>query len=98
MYCAENGERTERIVWPLSLGYSATRRVLIARCELRDTFLRFRINRMQAAKPLDQPIGESRGSLLRRWDAWRSAELRKRERRPWANRPKIWLPGSRWSA
>ena len=29
LYCAENGERTERVVWPVVLGYSDTRRVLI---------------------------------------------------------------------
>ncbi len=82
LYCAENGERTERIVWPVVLGYSDTKRVLIAWCELRQGFRHFRTDRMQAAEFLDQPIGEPRGPLIRRWEAWRSAELGKIERRP----------------
>ena len=81
LYCAENGERTERIVWPVVLGYSDTRRVLIAWCELRQGFRHFRTDRMQAAELLDQPIGEPRGRLFRRWETWRSAELAKIERR-----------------
>lgn len=82
LYDAEDGGRTERIVWPVVLGYADTRRVLIAWCELRQGFRHFRTDRMQAAECLDQSIAESRGRLLRRWEAWRSAELAKRERRP----------------
>ena len=81
LYCAENGERTARIVWPVVLGYSDTRRVLIAWCELRGGFRHFRTDRIQAAELSDQPIGEPRGPLLRRWEAWRSAELAKTDRR-----------------
>ena len=82
LYCAENGEPTERIVWPIVLGYSDTRRVLIAWCEMRQGFRHFRTDRMRAAELLDQSIGEPRGPLLRRWEAWRSAELGQGERRP----------------
>ena len=77
LYRAGNGERTERTVWPVVLGYSDTRRVLIAWCELRQGFRHFRTDRMQAAELLDQLIGEPRVSLIRRWEAWRSAELAK---------------------
>ncbi len=76
-YCAESGEQTERIVRPVVLGYSDTTRVLIAWCELRRDFRHFRTDRMQAAELLNQPIGEPRGPLLRRWEAWRLAELAK---------------------
>ena len=81
-YCAGSGERTERVVWPIVLGYSDTRRVLIAWCEMRQSFRHFRTDRMQAAELLDQPIAEPRGPLRRRWEAWRSAELAGTERRP----------------
>ncbi len=74
-YRAENGERTERTVWPVVLGYSDTRRVLIAWCELRQAFRHFRTDRIHGAELMDVPIGISRGSLLRLWEAWRSAEL-----------------------
>lgn len=82
LYRAENGARTERTVWPIILGYSDTKRVLIAWCELRQGFRHFRTDRMHAAELLDQPIGEGRGPLRRRWEAWRAAELAKSERRP----------------
>ena len=75
LYRAENGERTERVVWPVLLGYSDRRRVLIAWCEMRGGFRHFRTDGIQAAELLEQSIGEQRGPLLRRWEAWRAAEL-----------------------
>lgn len=75
LYRAKSGERTERTVWPVVLGYSDTHRILIAWCEQRQGFRHFRIDRMQAAELLDQPIGEPRSQLHRRWEAWRAAEL-----------------------
>ena len=59
------------------LGYTATTRILIAWCELRQSFRHFRTDRMQAAEILNGPIIESRGRLLRRWGAWREANLGK---------------------
>lgn len=69
LYGARDGEQTERIVWPIVLGYSDARRVLIAWCEWRQGSRHFRTDRMQAADLLDQPIGELRDALLRRWEA-----------------------------
>ena len=77
-YEAETGERTERVVWPVVLGYADAKRVLIGWCELRRGFRHFRTDRMLAAELLNQPAGERRGLLLRRWEAWRAAELAKR--------------------
>lgn len=74
-YRAESGGTTERTVWPVVLGYSATHRVLIAWCELRQGFRQFRTDRMQAAELLDQPIGEPHRLLLRRWETWRLNQL-----------------------
>lgn len=81
LYHAENRERTERKVWPVVLGYSDAKRVLVAWCELRQGFRHFRTDRIHAADILNEPIGEPRGPLLRRWEAWRSSELARRERR-----------------
>ena len=75
LYRAGNGERTERTVWPVVLGYGETHQVLVAWCELRQEFRHFRTDRMQAAEPLNQPISEPRGHLHRRWKAWRADEL-----------------------
>ncbi|QIB34670.1 helix-turn-helix transcriptional regulator [Ancylobacter pratisalsi] len=76
-YCAEDGTRTERTVWPVILGYSDTNRILIAWCELRQGFRHFRTDRMVAVETLDQPIPEPKSNLHRRWEAWRAAELGK---------------------
>ena len=74
-YRADGGEETERIVCPVVLGYSDAHRVLIAWCELRQGFRHFRTDRLRAAERLDQPIGLPHRLLLRRWQAWRSADL-----------------------
>lgn len=74
-YRSEAGEQTERVVWPVVLGYADTRRVLIAWCELREGFRHFRTDRMGTIDVLDQPIGGRRGPLRRPWEAWRAAEL-----------------------
>ena len=74
-YRAENGDRTERTVWPVVLGYLDAYRTLIAWCELRQGFRHFRTDRMMAAETLDQPIPEPKGKLHRRWEAWRASEL-----------------------
>ncbi|AOH84196.1 DNA-binding protein [Sphingomonas panacis] len=77
LYRAANGERTERTVWPIILGYSDTHRILIAWCEVRHGFRHFRTDRMVAAEALNQPIPEPKRDLHRRWEAWRAAELAK---------------------
>ncbi len=77
LYRSDDGEQTERTVWPVVLGYSDTHRVLIAWCELREGFRHFRTDRMMKAETLDQSIPEPKGNLHRRWEASRSAELAK---------------------
>ncbi|CAO3441300.1 helix-turn-helix transcriptional regulator [Azospirillum endophyticum] len=77
LYRADNGEQTERVVWPVMLGYSDTYSILIAWCELREGFRHFRTDRMVAAEPLDQPISETRSQLYRRWEEWRASKLTK---------------------
>lgn len=74
-YRAENGDRTERTVWPIILGYSDASCMLIAWCEAREGFRHFRTDRMLAIEALDQPIPESKRSLHRRWEEWRAAAL-----------------------
>jgi len=75
VYRAGSGEETERTIWPIVLGYSDARRILIAWCEARQGFRHFRTDRMLAAETLDQPIPGSASDLRRRWEEWRAAEL-----------------------
>ena len=74
-YRAQNGEETERTIWPVVLGYSDASRVLIAWCEARQGFRHFRTDRMMAAEALDQRIPYSMVDLHRKWEEWREAEL-----------------------
>ena len=71
-YRSEHGEETERIVWPIILGYAEAYRMLIAWCETRSDFRHFRTDRMIAAEVLDERIGLRKGELRRRWESWRN--------------------------
>src|SRR6202167_2645559 len=56
-YQSEAGEETERTVWPVILGYAETTRMLVAWCELRQSFRHFRTDRIIEAKMLDETVG-----------------------------------------
>jgi predicted DNA-binding transcriptional regulator YafY len=77
-YRAEAGEETERTVWPVILGYAETSRLLVAWCELRQSFRHFRTDRIIEAEMLDQTNGLRQGELRRRWQRWREANIRSR--------------------
>jgi predicted DNA-binding transcriptional regulator YafY len=75
-YRSEAGAETERTVWPVILGYAETTRLLVAWCELRQSFRHFRTDRMIEAETLDEMIGLRPGELRRRWRLWREANAR----------------------
>jgi predicted DNA-binding transcriptional regulator YafY len=75
-YRSEAGEETERTVWPVILGYAETNRLLVAWCELRQSFRHFRTDRIIEAEMLDERNGLRRGELRRRWQLWREANVR----------------------
>jgi predicted DNA-binding transcriptional regulator YafY len=63
-YTDGEARRTERIVWPIQLGFMDNARVLTAWCELRAAFRFFRTDRIGAAEPLDR-YPARRADLLR---------------------------------
>ncbi len=67
LYRAEEGEPTERIIWPAMLGYTEHVRLLAAWCELRQDFRLFRLDRIVAAEFLDEPHGRRPGELRSAW-------------------------------
>ncbi|WP_417708919.1 helix-turn-helix transcriptional regulator [Roseibium aggregatum] len=69
-----DGKESQRVVWPVLLGYRDEGRILAAWCELRQGFRYFRTDRMTFAKALDQRYPESRGSLKERWRQAMDAE------------------------
>lgn len=74
-YRSGDGPVTERIVWPVVLGYAETSRTLVAWCELRGEFRHFRTERMLAVRMLDERYPGSAPGLRRRWQAWRETVL-----------------------
>lgn len=75
IYCSAGKQTTERVVWPVTLGYAETSRLLIGWCELRQAFRHFRSDRIQFAEIVNEPIGLRSGELRRRWQRWREEEL-----------------------
>lgn len=73
-YCDGDGKESQRVVWPVLLGYRDEGRILAAWCELRQGFRYFRTDRMTFAEALDQRYPESRGSLKDRWRKAMDAE------------------------
>ena len=53
-YADEQARLTERVIWPIQLGFLDKARVVTAWCELRTAFRFFRTDRIQAASLLDR--------------------------------------------
>lgn len=66
---------TERVVWPVLIGYFQYARNLVAYCEMRDDFRHFRTDRMLSLEVLDAHPPRRRAILVREWE--RSEERRR---------------------
>jgi predicted DNA-binding transcriptional regulator YafY len=60
---------TQRVIWPIALGYFERWRVVAAWCESRQAFRHFRTDRIGAAHILDGRYPRRRSELLREWKA-----------------------------
>ncbi|MET3526537.1 putative DNA-binding transcriptional regulator YafY [Phenylobacterium koreense] len=76
-YRDEQDRQSERVIWPITVGYHETVRLLVGWCELRTDFRNFRTDRVISAEFLEERYPE-RPSLLRaRWRAVVEAERRR---------------------
>jgi predicted DNA-binding transcriptional regulator YafY len=66
-YTGENGTKTQRTVWPVTLGFFETTRILVAWCELRQDFRHFRADRIEAADILPERAPKPRRALMKEW-------------------------------
>jgi len=66
-YRDEQGRPSERMIWPISVGYLEAVRLLAAWCELRSDFRSFRTDRVVEATYLDERYPERRDVLRARW-------------------------------
>ena len=66
-YVDAQGRPTQRLVWPVALGFFDSARVLAAWCEMRGDFRHFRVDRMAGVAMLDAHPPRRRRTLLREW-------------------------------
>lgn len=66
-YRDESERESERVVWPVIVGYFDTTRILAAFCELRQDFRHFRADRVVSASFLDETYDDKPSTLRARW-------------------------------
>ncbi|WP_300296876.1 YafY family protein [Ferrovibrio sp.] len=66
-YRDELGRETRRVIWPVTIGYFDTVRMVVAWCELRRDFRSFRTDRVLAADFLDERYPERPSALRAKW-------------------------------
>jgi predicted DNA-binding transcriptional regulator YafY len=66
-YRDERGEVSDRVIWPVIVGFFEQARVVAAWCELRRDFRNFRTDRVIAAEFLDEKYELRPGELRQRW-------------------------------
>jgi predicted DNA-binding transcriptional regulator YafY len=73
-YRDEAGRESERVVWPVMIGYVETARMLAGWCEMRADFRHFRVDRILSAEFLDMRYPARPAELRARWRAHRAAQ------------------------
>lgn len=66
-YRDERGQVSDRVIWPVIIGFFDQARVIAAWCELRQDFRHFRTDRVVAAEFLDERYPARPGELRSRW-------------------------------
>ncbi|PWC32230.1 YafY family protein [Azospirillum sp. TSO35-2] len=68
-YRDRDGSDSRRTVWPFALGFFDRVRVVVAWCELRQSFRHFRTDRIQALTLTDSRYPRRRQAMLKEWRA-----------------------------
>jgi predicted DNA-binding transcriptional regulator YafY len=66
-YTNQQGVSSQRVIWPLGLGFFQRARLLVAWCETRQDFRSFRSERIADWETLNARLPRSRVALLREW-------------------------------
>ncbi|MET3664910.1 YafY family protein [Caulobacter sp. 1776] len=69
------GAVSARVIWPVTVGYRETIRMIIAWCELRQAFRTFRTDRVVGADFLEERHGKRPAVLRGEWLKFRDAEI-----------------------
>ncbi len=76
-YRDEQDRASQRTIWPITVGYHETVRLLVGWCELRADFRNFRTDRVAGAEFLEERYPERPAVLRARWRAKIEAEHRR---------------------
>jgi predicted DNA-binding transcriptional regulator YafY len=68
-YRDPKGAKTERIIWPIALGFFDSRRIIAGWCELRKDFRAFRADRIERAEIRVDRYPGRRYDLVKQWRA-----------------------------
>ncbi len=66
-YIDVKGDESQRIIWPLALGFFEEVHVIVAWCELRKNFRHFRTDRIGHLTLLETRYPQRRQALLKKW-------------------------------
>jgi predicted DNA-binding transcriptional regulator YafY len=65
---------TDRVVWPIALGFFEHIRMVVVWCEMRQAFRHLRADRIVSWTPLENRYPKRRAVLLKAWKAERDEE------------------------
>jgi predicted DNA-binding transcriptional regulator YafY len=66
-YSDKKGRSTERMVWPIAVGFFDTAEMLAAWCEMRHDFRHFRLDHITAVTPVHERTPRRHAILLAEW-------------------------------
>lgn len=66
-YQSSEGKRSQRIVWPFTIGYFTDGRILVAWCEKQRAYCHFTTSRIISVEILNDSYSTSRDGLFREW-------------------------------
>ena len=79
-YSDGEGAETKRTIWPFAVGFFERARVVVAWCEMRDSFRHFRTDRILALTPSETRYPRRRLVLMKEWREVQGIALDKKER------------------
>jgi len=66
-YIDVKNDQSERVIWPLALGFFEEMHVIVAWCELREDFRHFRTDRIVKLTTIETRYPQRRQGLLKKW-------------------------------
>lgn len=66
-YADQKGARTERVIWPVNVGFFDSTQVLAAWCELRQAYRHFRVDRILGVTLLAERTPKRRHDMMKEW-------------------------------